>query len=177
MLFPHFYYKFYAKLKQLFKQCHNSLLGIPSPSKFVPSESEQKEHKYDWKRLRNSNIDRDFLSKIFFKWNIFPALTFTHNLRYCYFLYFLFTVFKLHGESEVSAKKHSNVIYIGTAKCYFLAPCTGEHTFMLISDNSPLFSSLIVTTAKNYQAYFVVLLVKFNKILGFQCSCLKKFHV
>lgn len=95
-----------------------------------------------------TNFDRNFLSKIFL--DIFPALVCSHNLSYCYFLYFLFPVFKLYGESEVTAKKHRNITYIRTVKCCFLALCTVQHTFM------PVFSSLIVITAKNYQAYFVV---------------------
>lgn len=164
MLFPHFYYKFYAKLKHLFKQCHNSLLGIPSPSK-------QKEHKYDWKLLRNSNKCWQKLPfQNIFKWNIFPALVLNHNLSYCYFLDFSQYLNCMENQ-KLLQRKHSNVTYIGTVKCCFLALCTGEHAFI------PVFSSLIVITAKNYQAYFVVWLVNFDKVLVFQCSCLKKFHI
>lgn len=170
MLFPHFYYKFYAKLKHLFKQCHNSLLGVPSPSKLSFSRWTKKNTNMTESFLEiQTNFDRNFLSKIFL--DIFPALVCSHNLSYCYFLYLLFPIFKLYGESEVTAKKHRNITYIRTVKCCFLALCTVQHTFM------PVFSSLIVITAKNYQAYFVVWLLKFNKILVFQCSCLNIIYM
>jgi len=52
----------------LFKQCHDSLLGILSASKLVPSASEQKEHNMIGSFLEiQTNVDRDFLSKIFFE--------------------------------------------------------------------------------------------------------------